>query len=122
MIDLNPLGMRREPPTADEVRAVAKLWCERSEVIGDAVTLLIEDVAPHCIGAVPSILYLMSGENGAVLAAHAGGDPDGSQTLDEVTANARGTLWMMVSPDGPLPWARVAELVAQNADTTTEGR
>lgn len=110
--ETNPHGMRSTPPTGPEVIAVARLWCERSEFIDNAVVLLIQDIAPHGVGAVPSILYLDTYDGRVVYAMPPNGDPDATETLDDVTAHARGTLWQMIGPDGPLTWERVAELVA----------
>ena len=106
-------GMRDVPPTAAEVRAVARLWGKWSDVVvGTAVALLIEDVKVHGVGLVPSLVHLIA-DGERVSAVSSDGDPDKRQPLDELLEFAHAASWQMVGPDGPLSWARVAELVAE---------
>ena len=93
--------MRAEPPTAAEVRAVARLWRNHDDC---AVVLLRVQSRSHNYTSmhVASVLVEQDGQ------------VDGYAAAD-MNHLYRADAYLMLSPDGTLSWARVAELVAAMA-------
>ena len=101
--------MRAEPPTAAEVHAVARLWEHRGgEYVPGAPFLAMRELGPD--EAVPIVLRLDADDDGVSIVRE-----DGRGVHSEPLTDALHVLvsWCAIGPDGPLSWARVAELVAE---------
>ena len=93
---------RQEPPTAEEVRALARLWPHHD---GAAVVLLRvlsrtgDRVAPHAVSVIV--------ENDGTVEGFAANDMDKLHRADG---------WRAECPDGPVAWSHLAAMVARGGD------
>jgi len=100
---------RREPPTADEVRALAGLWGKYCELQGDAAALVFtENVRPHGVGPVPLLAWVTVSSADVVVC-----DDDGCGALSGRMVGGEDAeyVWRAEGPTGPVAWSELARLV-----------
>lgn len=112
-VDSAALGLaraRRDVPEERQLRELARLCLQRPDLIGDEITLQIEEIVP--LGAWQGIIHAIvdAGQRGELAAAEGGGvDPFAVESrLDE---EARRRLREIAVDDTPLDVARPAEQV-----------
>lgn len=93
---------------------MARLWGEHSVWCGYAPCVFTENVKPHGVGPVPSLLWL-GVENGRVVVEN---DGDGKRLSDVLVSGADAEfMWFALSPDGgPVAWSALAAMVAEGGD------